>query len=244
MLRRLLSLTLVGVALAASPALANVDQRAYDQVLHTRVTNGFVDYHALGGPADRQALEGYLAGIADAPLPASRADRLAAWINAYNALVLQGILDGKSPASLLGRGMFFLTGKHRVYGQELTLTTLENDMLRKGFADPRIHAAIVCGSKSCPPLRSEAFVGAKIDSQLDDQMQRFLHDLTKNRFDKATKTLQLSSIFNWFKGDFAAAGGVPAFVAHYLSPAERSWVTGPGVKIQYLDYDWTLNGRK
>ena len=94
---------------------------------------------------------------------------------------------------------------------------------------------------SCPPLRSEAYRAADLERQLDDQARRFLADPARNRFDPTSRTLHLSSIFKWFRGDFE--GTLPAFVARYVDPATAAALREPGVRVEFLDYDWSLNGR-
>src|SRR5437763_1966360 len=120
----------------------------------------------------------------------------------------------------------------------------EHEHLRKDFGEPRVHFAIVCASVTCPPLRSEAYRAADLDRQLDDQARRFLADPSRNRFDRRSRTLHLSSIFKWFREDFEkAAGSLPAFVARYVDPATAAAVEEPSVRIEFVDYDWSLNGR-
>ncbi len=130
-------------------------------------------------------------------------------------------------------------------GRELTLNQIEHEILRPIFKDPRIHYAIVCAAVSCPPLRSEAFVPERLDAQLDEQGRVFLSK--QNQFDTATRTARLSQIFNWFGGDFgpdapavlrAIAVHAPAEIASALRTAPDRW------KIEYLDYDWSLNERR
>jgi hypothetical protein len=124
-------------------------------------------------------------------------------------------------------------------GGSVSLDDIENGTLRADFREPRIHFALVCASRSCPALRGEAYRAADLDRQLDEQARAFLADPTKNRFDPATNTLHLSSIFKWFRADFeAAAGSLPAYVGGYLSDPRAA---APGVRIEFLDYDWSLN---
>lgn len=239
-----LSIIVSSIVLSAAPADAG-GLEGYDALLHRHVHDGAVDYRALAQPQARQALRAYLTELAAAQPSRDKQQRLAGWINAYNALVLEGILNGGSPASLLGRYRFFRQARHKAFGRELSLEAIENEVIRKTFAEPRIHFALVCASKSCPPLRAEAYVGAQLDAQLDDQGRRFLADATKNRFDRAQKTLYLSSIFDWYKGDFVqAAGSVPQYIAPLAPASERDWVTRPGIGIKILDYDWSLNGTR
>ncbi|MGH7894503.1 MAG: DUF547 domain-containing protein [Candidatus Binatia bacterium] len=121
----------------------------------------------------------------------------------------------------------------------MSLDDVEHGRVRKDFAEPRIHFALVCAAKSCPPLRDEAYRAADLDRQLGDQGRTFLHDPTKNRWDAATRTLELSSIFKWFREDFEkAAGTLPAFVARYL---DDPGATAQDARIRFLAHDWSLN---
>src|SRR4029434_9265868 len=133
--------------------------------------------------------------------------RIAFWINAYNAFTLRLILDHYPIASI--RRIGWLPGAafrerfipmQGLKGETISLDDIENGTLRSAFREPRIHFALVCAARSCPPLRREAYRGADLDRQLDDQARIFLRDATKNRVDAATRTLYLSSIFKWFRG--------------------------------------------
>ena len=129
-------------------------------------------------------------------------------------------------------------------GQELSLNDIENDRLRAELRNPRIHFAIVCASKSCPALRSEAWRADAIDQQLDEATVAFLRDTSRNRWDAPGRTLLLSSIFKWFREDFErAAGSLLAFVARYARPEVAAVLQQGPVKIEFLDYDWSLNAR-
>jgi hypothetical protein len=113
-----------------------------------------------------------------------------------------------------------------------------------------------CASKGCPALQKKAYVGDKLDTQLEHASIQFLRDPERNRFDKKNKTLEISSIFNWFKGDFIKKGSLQNFIAPYISDdpevvallKDKSSNVGIGgalnsnsVNIKYLDYDWMLN---
>jgi hypothetical protein len=232
--------------LTAGDAAPRFDHSGWSRVLAVRVdASGRVAYRELQ-EKDSPALQQYLSALAAAePGDWPRAEQLAFWINAYNAGIVSAVLQGESAESQAGRDRLFKTWKFRVAGQERTLDEIEHRVLRSQFAEPRIHFAIVCASASCPPLRAEAYVAAELDAQLDAQARAFLQDSTRNVIDSKTKTLRLSAVFDWFHEDFEkAAGSVPAFVARYAGdPETRKWLlTGP-VKIEHLEYDWTLNAQ-
>jgi hypothetical protein len=119
----------------------------------------------------------------------------------------------------------------------MSLDALENELIRKRFSEPRVHFALVCAAVDCPPLRNEAFVGRKMEQQLEEQARLFIGDPHKNRFDATAKVLELSAIFDWFRADFEKAGSLRAFVAKHLGDG----VYAPGVVVRFRDYDWGLN---
>ncbi|MEM9177135.1 MAG: DUF547 domain-containing protein, partial [Myxococcota bacterium] len=115
--------------------------------------------------------------------------------------------------------------------------------LRK-MGEPRIHAAIVCASTSCPPLMRSAFRAEQLDAQLDAAMARWLASPEKGvAIDRASKTVRASAIFDWFEEDFEAQGGVLATIARHVPETDAAWLRGPGrnARIRHFDYDWSLN---
>jgi hypothetical protein len=212
-------------------------------VLQTTVADGQVNYPAI---QTDQKFAAYLAQL-DRVNPSafrSEADRLAFWINAYNACAIQGILDGYSPEPYIGWYRFFKTRTYDIGGSRLNLSDLEHQILRKQFNEPRIHFAIVCASSSCPKLSSRAYEGKQIDGQLEEAARAFINDPARNRFNKSEKTAYLSKIFDWFAEDFVtSAGSVPRFVARYVNEADLARELAAGnYRIIYLEYDWRLNG--
>lgn len=221
----------------------------WDRILHTYVRDGSVDYSGLRG-AGRAELDAYLGELASVDKAASwgRAETMAFWIDAYNAWTVKLIVDNPGVSSIkkitpVGSPWKLSFIPMRATGAEtMSLDDIEHGILRPRFADPRIHVAVVCASVSCPPLRAEAYVPTRLDAQLDEQARAFLADTTRNTVDPARKVLRLSSIFDWYGGDFAATGGVAAFVAKYGPPALAE-AARDGWKVEYMDYDWGLNGR-
>lgn len=222
---------------------AHVSHRLFDEVLQTSVKNGIVNYPEL--QAD-QRLAAYLALLnrVDPSALSTDRDRLAFWINAYNACAIQGILDGYSPKPYIGWYRFFKTHTYGIGGVQLSLSDLEHDILRKQFREPRIHFAIVCASSSCPKLPSWAYDPMQLDRQLDQAARAFINDPTRNRFDRQQRIAYLSKIFDWFEEDFAAsAGSVLQFVAPFVDDADLARdLAQHTYHITYLDYDWSLNG--
>jgi Protein of unknown function, DUF547 len=241
---------------SAGAALAAASEQAYADVLQRFVTvEGRVRYAAL--KADPAQLDAFLAGIAAgaptdlAALP--RADRIAFWINAYNAITLKtivanypirphGLFSWRYPSSSIRQIPGAWTNREwTVLGERVSLDDIENRELRAAFAEPRVHMALVCAARGCPPLRNEPYGGARLDQQLDDQARRYLASPAGMRVQPGGRGVAVSSIFTWFAGDFVKTGGVRAFLARYAPAADRAAVADASTRITYLDYDWTLN---
>lgn len=230
------------------------EHAAWDAMVVRFVRDGVVDYSGLrhSGTA---ALDGYLRSLEsvcrEQYVAWTREQQLAFFINAYNAYTIKLILEHYPVKSI--RSIGFLPGSAFreqfiplpfLRGKALSLDDIENDILRKDFREPRIHFAIVCASQSCPALRSEAYRATTLDAQLTQAARRFLSDRSKNHFDPAARTLHLSSVFKWFREDFERTSRtLPAFVARYAEPATAAALSsGDDVRVEFLDYDWSLNG--
>lgn len=216
--------------------------RLFNDVLKAHVHDGRVNYPAL--KTDGRLME-YLEQLDRIdPNGLSTNERLALWINAYNAYTIKGILDGYSPSTLVGRYQFFINRTYRIGGETVNLYDLERKILIAQFHEPRIHFAIVCASFSCPKLQPWAYEGAQLDRQLDRVAQEFINDPTKNQFNRMMKVAYLSRIFDWFTEDFEAqAGSLPLYAARYVQDPDlvQELKTTP-YRVEFLDYDWSLNG--
>jgi hypothetical protein len=204
--------------------------------------------------ADRGDLDAFLAGLAGVdPGALGRDDRLAFWINAYNAVVVHFVLE-RYPGlrSVKEVDGFFDRLVYPVGGGPRTLDAIEAAARE---LDPRVHFAVVCASTSCPDLRGEAYAGDRVDRQLAEQTAAFLADRAKGlRYDAEADTLYLSSIFKWYAGDFTGGSTVVAFVArgrvvewvlpHLADRRLAATLARRDPAVEYLDYDWTLNDRK
>lgn len=224
---------------------AKPDHQLWTKLLQKHVAaNGDVDYKAF--QKDRKALQVYLnqlsSGIPD-PGTWSRDEQLAYWINTYNAFTVKLILDNyplKSIKDLNSKvsvplvnsiwdDKFFTLGKVKY-----SLNDIEHRILRKEFAEPRIHFAINCASRSCPKLRREAYTATKLEQQLEEQTKEFINDPAQNRI--TPDNPKVSAIFDWFGDDFKKKGTVADFINRYSKVRIK-----PGAKISYLEYDWRLN---
>ena len=227
---------------AASVAAPQPDTAAFDAVLQARARNGGYDYAGTTGQ-DKKRLAAYMANLGDAnPASMSPDEKKAFYINAYNAAAISTVLDKYPTKSILDIEGAFKTIPHRIGGEMLTLDTIENKL--RETKDSRIHFAIVCASKSCPPLASRAYVAEGLSAALDRQGREFVNDASKNQIDRAKGRVALSKIFFWNRKEFERDGGGSLLkeVSKYAAdPATASWLAGFTKEPEFLEYDWALN---
>ena len=231
--------------------------RAYQDLLTQFVRDGKVDYAALS--AGRSVLDrtveamGRVSQADEMAWP--RGERIAFWINAYNVFTLRSIVDHYPirssiltfhPRNSIRQIDGVWTAQHwAAAGRSVTLDHIEHEIIRPTFRDPRVHFALNCASKSCPPLRSEPYVGRNIDAQLDDAARRFLASTHGIRV--SGDRLIVSSLFKWYGDDFAIEdrglkgdAAIRAFVERYGPPA-AVLAAQASASIRFLPYDWSLN---
>ncbi|MGI9329345.1 MAG: DUF547 domain-containing protein [Gammaproteobacteria bacterium] len=232
----LLMLSLPGAAYALP------DYELLDDLLLTHVRDGFVDYDGLALDPRLDDFVTQLGATSPAELISPEALK-AFYINAYNAIVLQGILAGQSPAGRFGRWRFFKRMRVQVLGEAMSLEDIEHGRLRP-MGDARIHFALVCASLSCPRLANRAFRPGLLDGQLNGAAERFLNDPTRNRFDPDQKIAFVSRIFDWFDEDFTAvAGSLQPYMARFVTDQSSARILrSEGFELRFDDYDWSLNG--
>ena len=232
----------VAFCLVASAAHAQSWTETYNRLLSKYVTSGGVKYAEWkGNAADIQALKGVVDGIAKENASAmERKAQLAFYINAYNAWILHEALE-KYPTKSVKDALFtFFTSKRiTVAGQQTSFNALEKETIRSKFNDPRVHFALNCASRSCPPLSRQAFTGGNLDSQSETLAKGYVNSDKGVRYNAGTKTAELSKIFDWYKDDFKGEGGPVAFINK-----RRSSPIPADAKITYQDYDWGLNEAK
>jgi hypothetical protein len=239
------------IALAGQPAAA-FDLDGYARILdaHTKEVSDTagvrVDYAALRGSPEWKAVVASLAASNPSALE-TRPERLSFWINAYNVLAIDLVARNLPIESIRDIGSFLRpVWKHeagRIQGRAYTLDEIEHQILRP-LGEPRIHAAIVCASVSCPSLARTPYRASQLEGQLDAALAKWLANPRKgSRLDPRAGVLRLSSIFDWFAEDFDAAGGVVAYLQPHLPAATRRWLEthGADVELTYFDYDWSLN---
>lgn len=271
---------------------SGVDNNTWDYLLRTYVENGLVDYDGIS--KDYLFAE-YLRQIASADTSklATSEDRLALHCNAYNALVINGVithkihrneknvlnytpkdvaddlhkLDGEIEAlkrrpqsdparikqlmaqadKLRADSQFFKLTEHLFANQTISLDHLEQELIRPVFNEPRIHVALVCAARSCPAIRAEAYIGNRIEKQLEDQAIQFANDSRYVGFDAERNALTLSPLLKWYADDWDASGGVLQWLAGKSTDAAckgkiAAAIAGT-VAVKYNDYDWSLNSQ-
>lgn len=207
-----------------------------------------VDYAALASDPDYQA---YLEQLAKADLEElPKAELLALWMNAYNALCIRLIVEHEKTGDKLTsitklssseNGPVWDLPAGTVGGVEMALNQIEHDKLRRTWAEPAVHACIVCASASCPNLRAEAFVGDRLREQMDDQVRQWLKNTTKGLKLQGSR-LTLSRIFLWFADDFGDWSGLQKWLPQYIEDKDLADKIRKGkVAVRYFGYDWQIN---
>jgi len=240
-------------ATSASP----LSYEAYGMVLRTYVNAaGLVDYPALqANPMPLKEFVAALGAVSPNTYEAwSDQEKIAFLVNAYNAITLESIIDQKPLKGSIKDIWGVWNGKkHLVMGQSITLDAIEHEILRKDFQEPRIHAALVCAAISCAPLRPEPYTGEQLDQQLDAQVRQWLASRGVE-IDRAQERVSISSIFDWFGEDWQAGYSAPNkfagsdkeravlnFISTYMSPEDKDYLVQGQYKVDYLEYDWSLN---
>jgi hypothetical protein len=223
-----------------------VDNSFYADLLSKYIKDGVVDYQGFKDEEER--LDAYLKVLERTDTSKlSRDEQLAFYINAYNATTIKFILTAypgiESIWDLGGRFFNKPFDKKivRIEGKTISLDDLEHGIIRPRFKEPRVHFAVNCASKSCPPLISEPYQGSTLDMQLTSVTRAFLNDPEKNYLDG--KKLHVSKIFKWFKEDFN--DDVVGFVIQFADEDLKGKLVKnrDKIKVKHLDYDWSLNGK-
>lgn len=246
-------LFIVLIAMGCSMLLA--DQPALDpshapltHLLKEHMRDGRVDYPAL--TQDRRGLDDYLAetaAVSKATFDSwPKPDQLAFLINVYNASTLRLVRDNYPVTSIRKIGGLFTSAwkldSVQLWGQSFSLDHVEHTLIRKNFPDPRVHFALVCAARGCPPLRPRAYVGATLSADLDEQGRLFMAQSEKNRLDRQDGILWLSPIFDWYSKDFTKDGKlISEAVTPWLPSDDAQFVRSTRPKVRFTEYDWSLN---
>ena len=259
---------LLGHGLVASFDHSHKD---WDTILNTHVHEALVDYSKLS--EDNSMLSNYLNQLNSVTLEEmddwSREQQLAFWINAYNALTVQAILDHYPIKTRTIKGLVVpknsiiqIPGvwkklQWKVAGELLTIDHIEHGILRPKFGEPRMHFAIVCASIGCPDLLSEAYTFDQLDRQLEEQTRKYLTNADKGvKFDFEKKRVCVSQLFNWFSDDFLVTPDTRfmverrnekeriafQFISNFITDAHsRELLQSKDTDFDFLSYDWSLN---
>lgn len=230
---------------------ATANHAAFDALLGRRARNsrdGVVRVDYAGWKAstvDRAALKAYIESLSRLnPLTLTRPEQFAFWANLYNAVTIDVVLDAFPVRSIRDIRSGLLPGPWRrkvatVGGVELSLDDMEHNILRKGWADPRVHYAVNCASYGCPNLPLRAFRGATLGPSLDVAARAFVNHSRGARFDG--NALVVSSIYKWFVEDFGGSdAGVIAHLARYADTPLRTRLQA-ATRIDRDVYDWSIN---
>jgi len=220
----------------SKPAPVAISHAAFDKLLRAYVSStGVVDYAGL--KSNGAALEGYINLLRENPVKDSwsTGEKLAYWINAYNAHTLKLILDNYPVQSIkdINGGKPWDKKWIKLGDQTYSLNNIENDIIRPQFKEPRIHFAVNCAAKSCPPLLNRAWTAENLEKNFEATTKSFINS---NKYNQISNSgAKISSIFDWYGGDF---GDVKAFINKYSDTKIND-----GASIGFSNYDWDLNGK-
>ena len=257
------------IALGAGQETPLAAQELPDHDLFTRVLEEVVhlpnvDYAHL--KENRAELDRYIAELGrttpEALERAPREDRLAFWINAYNACMLLIVID-HYPIEAGGAGLFgsvrnlvagypensvwqirdvFTRDHCAVAGERRSQDEIEHEIIRPRFQEPRIHFAVNCAARSCPVLWPEAYEGSRLEEQLERAVVQLM--ATRDHFQLTPgdpATLRLNKVLDWYREDFDGIAGLRHFFAEYLEGGDREVVLRNDTRVEFVEYDWTLN---
>lgn len=212
----------------------SISHEAWDKLLRQYVSNdGKVNYK--GFQQSKANLNAYLDYLSKNPVQDnwSKAEKMAYWINAYNAFTIKLITDNYPLTSItkLHDGKPWDVKWIKLGDKTYTLNNIENDVLRPQFKDARIHFALNCAAKSCPPLLNRAWTAENLNKYLDQQAKAFINNPKFNKI--SPNEVQLSKIFEWYAGDFV-------HIIDYLNQYATTKINSKA-SVKYVEYDWALN---
>jgi len=231
----MLNICLTSNLALAIPAISAADHSTWNNLLKSHVTeDGKVDYK--GFIKDKIRLNAYTQYLSEHTPDKSWSEneKLAYWINAYNAFTIALIIEHYPTKSIMDIKNAWDIDFIHLGNKTYTLNDIEHQIIRKEFDEPRIHFVLVCAAISCPVLLNEAYISAKLDQQLQHQGELFINDPSKNSI-KANKA-NVSQLFNWFGDDFTKNGSL----IDYLNQFSEIKLD-PNATIDFLEYNWDLN---
>ena len=207
--------------------------------LSANISSGGVDYEGI--KASPSALNELVAEIGSYSVSGKDAKTLKAfYLNAYNILVIKNVVDHYPIAKPLDVPGFFDAIKFKVAGSSLTLSDIENKKVRPEFKDPRVHFALVCAARSCPPIPSYAFTPSNVEAKLEALTKTAMNSKSFIKVDDVNKKVEFSQILDWYKEDFLAdSKTILDYVNKYrTTPIPANYSTG------FYTYNWALNKKK
>jgi hypothetical protein len=244
------------------PATWDHGYAGWDALLRRVVDGaGLVDYRAVSEDAGLQTFLDAVAALPPEILGRwSRAQQIAFWVNVYNALTFQLVVQAGVPGSLRALEPDpWEDARWRVAGRTVSLNFVEHQKLRRTLREPRVHFVLVCAAKGCPRLPAYAIQAAQLDAQLDRAMVSFLQDPARVRVDPQAARVALSSILRWYGDDFVGWVGTPSepafpgrpdgeaavlrLVSRHGGEAARAFLSGGRFQLTWIEYDWSLNSR-
>lgn len=211
-----------------------INHNHWTSLLETHVdSKGNVDYKGFANDLDKLDIYLNLLSENKPQNSASKEEKLAYWINVYNAFTAKLIVNHYPVKSIKDIKQPWDQKFFKIDGEAMSLNHVEHEILRK-MNEPRIHFAIVCASYSCPKLQNKAFTADNLDEQLTNATKEFLADETRNKISE--KSIKISKIFDWFKKDFTQDGSLFDFLNKYTDVT-----ISPKAKKRYLEYNWALN---
>jgi hypothetical protein len=208
--------------------------RPFDVLLQKYVSDaGQVNYTGL--KADKKELNAYCKLLAGNPVldTWSKEEKMAYWINAYNAFTLKLIVDNYPTKSIMNfdGGKTWDVRRIKLGNQKYSLNNIENDILRPQFKDARIHFAVNCAAKGCPPLWNHAFTAENLEATLEARTKAFVNNPKYNEIH--TNDVKISKIFEWYAADFGD-------IKNFLNQHSKTWIKR-SASVVFMDYDWGLN---
>jgi hypothetical protein len=201
-------------------------------------SKGMVNYKGIANdPAELESIVEMISGTDLAQMEGNT--KKAFLINTYNILVIKGITDHYPTSSPLDIDGFFKEITYSVDGQELTLSDLEKEVIMEEFPDARLHFALVCAAKGCPPLKNWAYHPNKLENELESVTKAAINNKSFVSTSSFPPLAKLSMIFDWYAADFKRDGGS---VLGYINTF-RTVDVPTSYKMVYVDYDWSLNAQ-
>lgn len=232
---------MLALAAPSAPFLPRPDPASWNVLVKEFVTpRHLVDYSRFKKEGLRR-LQAYVSHLVRAGnKPLSPNAKKALLINAYNAFTIEWILRNYPTTSIRDTSNPFTVARFTLGGKQVSLDQIESQL--RAMGDPRIHAALVCAGRSCPPLRREAYVADRLNAQLNDNVREWLANTSLNEFNPGQGTARISSIFMWYRRDFDSyPGGLQGFLRKYAPPGVAQELGARKLKIYFLKYDWGLN---